>query len=114
MCEANSDVDLDDRIYVLGDFGRIMSAAKRNPFHCLRLPFRFDHYPYGGAKRIGLLFSTAELDIQLDPKRITDIDDTENVDTVFSDGLMTKHWAIQVSKAKRIIFRNQRHVPCVL
>ena len=69
-----------------------------------------------GAKRIGLLFSAAELDIQLDPKWITDIDDIENADTNFSDGcgLMSKHWAIQVSKTKRIIFRNQRYVPCVL
>ncbi|KAF8555926.1 RdRP-domain-containing protein [Imleria badia] len=97
MREANSDPELDERIYVLGDFGRIMNAAKR-------------------AKRIGLLFSAAELDVQLDPKWITDIDDIENADTIFSDGcgLMAKHWAIQVSKAKRIIFRNQRYVPCVL
>ncbi|KAF8439377.1 RNA dependent RNA polymerase-domain-containing protein [Boletus edulis BED1] len=97
MRVANNDVELDDRIYKLGDFGRIMNAAKR-------------------AKRIGLLFSAAELDIQLDPKWTTDMEDIENPDTVFSDGcgLMSKHWAIQVSKTKKIIFRNQRYVPCVL
>ena len=68
-----------------------------------------------GVKRIGLLFSAAELDIQLDPEWMTDINNIENADTNFSDGcgLMSKHWAVQVSKAKRIIFRNQRYVPCV-
>ncbi|KIJ58833.1 hypothetical protein HYDPIDRAFT_101927 [Hydnomerulius pinastri MD-312] len=96
MREANNDVELDNKIYQMGDFGKIMNIAKR-------------------AKRIGLLFSAAELDIQLDPKWITDIDDIENTDTNFSDGcgLMAKHWAIQVSKAKRIIFRNQRYTPSV-
>lgn len=68
-----------------------------------------------GAKRIGLLFSAAEIDIQLDPNRIADIEDIENASTVFSDGcgLMAKHFAMQVSKAKRIVFRNQRYTPSV-
>lgn len=30
MREANDDIELDNRIYVLGDFGRIMNAAKRD------------------------------------------------------------------------------------
>ncbi|KAH7881903.1 RNA-directed RNA polymerase [Phlebopus sp. FC_14] len=96
MREANNDQELDDRIYQMGDFGRIMNVAKR-------------------AKRIGLLFSAAELDVQLDPKRTTDIDDIENADTNFSDGcgLMAKRLAIQVSKAKCIIFRNRRYTPAV-
>lgn len=115
MREANSDAELDGRIYVLGDFGRIMNAAKRDPFYRLKLSLTSD-YPHLGAKRIGLLFSAAELDIQLDPKWIADIEDIENEDTNFSDGcgLMARNWAIQVSRAKRIIFRNQRYVPCVL
>jgi len=29
MREANTDAELDDRIYKLGDFGRIMNIAKR-------------------------------------------------------------------------------------
>lgn len=68
-----------------------------------------------GAKRIGLLFSAAELDVKLDPRCTEDIEDIENADTLFSDGcgLMSKRWALQVSKAKRIIFRNQRYVPSV-
>ncbi|KAI6021731.1 hypothetical protein PISMIDRAFT_613287 [Pisolithus microcarpus 441] len=96
MREANNDAELDDRIYQMGDFGKIMSAAKR-------------------AKRIGLLFSAAEIDVQLDPKWVTDIPDIENSSTVFSDGcgLMAKRFAIQVSKAKKIVFRNQRYTPSV-
>ncbi|KAI6025546.1 RNA dependent RNA polymerase-domain-containing protein [Pisolithus marmoratus] len=83
-------------IYQMGDFGKIMSAAKR-------------------AKRIGLLFSAAEIDVQLDPQWVTDIPDIENSSTVFSDGcgLMAKRFAIQVSKAKKIVFRNQRYTPSV-
>ncbi|EGO30084.1 RNA-directed RNA polymerase [Serpula lacrymans var. lacrymans S7.9] len=94
--EANSDEELDARIYKLGDFGRIMNIAKR-------------------AKRIGLLFSAAEVDLQLDPKWVTDIDDITVGDIVFSDGcgLMAKRFAVQVSKAKSIIFRNQRYTPTV-
>lgn len=49
MREANDDAELDDRIYHMGDIGKIMGTANR-------------------AKRIGLLFSAAEIDIQLDPK----------------------------------------------
>lgn len=96
MREANSDAELDERIYQMGDFGKIMSAAKR-------------------AKRIGLLFSAAEIDVQLDPKWITDIPDIENSSTVFSDGcgLMAKRFAVQVSRAKKIVFRNQRYTPSV-
>ncbi|KAL4068636.1 RNA dependent RNA polymerase-domain-containing protein [Scleroderma yunnanense] len=96
MREANSDAELDDRIYQMGDYGKIMTAAKR-------------------AKRIGLLFSAAEIDVQLDPKWIADIGDIENSTTNFSDGcgLMAKRFAMQVSKAKRIVFRNQRYTPSV-
>lgn len=40
MREANNDAELDNRIYVLGDFGRIMNAAKRDSFVALDYPFR--------------------------------------------------------------------------
>ncbi|KAI6095198.1 RNA dependent RNA polymerase-domain-containing protein [Pisolithus croceorrhizus] len=94
MREASNDAEPDDRIYHMGDIGKIMGTANR-------------------AKRIGLLFSAAEIDIQLDPKWVADIPDIENSSTVFSDGcgLMTKRFAIQVSKAKKIVFRNQRYTP---
>lgn len=40
MREANNDAELDNRIYVLGDFGRIMNAAKRDPFIASDSPLR--------------------------------------------------------------------------
>ncbi|OBZ65910.1 ATP-dependent helicase upf1 [Grifola frondosa] len=49
------DEELDDRLYRLGDFQRIMNVAKR-------------------AKRIGPLFSKAEIDWQLDPRLTKDVD----------------------------------------
>ncbi|KAF9057077.1 RNA-directed RNA polymerase [Panaeolus papilionaceus] len=94
--EATSDEELDRRIYPMGDFGRIMNVAKR-------------------AKRIGLLFSSAEIDFNLDPNRIADIPDIKMGDEIFSDGcgLMSRRLAVQVSKAKRIIFRGTRYTPTV-
>ncbi|KAF9261342.1 RNA-directed RNA polymerase [Marasmius fiardii PR-910] len=94
--EANNDEELDARIYQLGDFGKIMNVAKR-------------------AKRIGLLFSEAQLDYQLDPRYVADIADIKSGDELFSDGcgLMSKRLAVQVSKKKKIIFRGVRYTPCV-
>ncbi|KAM6492760.1 RNA dependent RNA polymerase domain containing protein [Amanita muscaria] len=65
--QANNDQELDNRIYQLGDFARIMIVGKR-------------------AKRIGLLFSAAELNYTLDPQYISDIPDIKSGDEVFSDG----------------------------
>ncbi|KAF7338901.1 Rna-directed rna polymerase [Mycena sanguinolenta] len=94
--QANSDAELDDRIYRLGDFQRLMSAAKR-------------------AKRIGLLFSEAQLDYNLDPNFVKDIEDIKLGDEVFSDGcgLISRYLAVQVAKSKKIIFRGVRYTPCV-
>ncbi|KAF8631095.1 hypothetical protein AX17_005140 [Amanita inopinata Kibby_2008] len=93
---ANSDAELDERIYMLGDFGRIMIVSKR-------------------AKRIGLLFSAAELDISLDPARVRDIPDIKSGDEVFSDGcgLISRRLAMQLSRRLRIIFREMRYTPTV-
>jgi regulator of nonsense transcripts 1 len=68
-----------------------------------------------GAKRIGLLFSGAELDFHLNPAKVIDIPDMTSGDEVFSDGcgLMSKKLAIYVSKAKKVIFRSKRYTPCV-
>ncbi|KAL0569074.1 hypothetical protein V5O48_012901, partial [Marasmius crinis-equi] len=94
--EANNDQELDERIYQMGDFGKIMNVAKR-------------------AKRIGLLFSEAQVDFHLDPQYVQDIPDIKMGDELFSDGcgLMSKRLAVQVSKKKRIIFREVRYTPCV-
>ncbi|KAJ7689926.1 RNA dependent RNA polymerase-domain-containing protein [Mycena rosella] len=94
--EANSDAELDARIYRLGDFERLMSAAKR-------------------AKRIGLLFSEAQVDYNLDPRLVKDIDDIQAGDELFSDGcgLISKWLALQLAKKKKVIFRGVRYTPCV-
>ncbi|KAF8056611.1 RNA-directed RNA polymerase [Lyophyllum atratum] len=94
--EANSDAELDARIYALGDYGKIMNIAKR-------------------AKRIGLLFSEAQLDWQLDPGFTTDIPDIRSGDEIFSDGcgLMSRHFAVQLSRARKIIIRGARYTPTV-
>ncbi|KDQ32556.1 hypothetical protein PLEOSDRAFT_1031408 [Pleurotus ostreatus PC15] len=97
MRAARSDEELDRRIYAMGDFGRIMNVAKR-------------------AKRIGLLFSGAEIDWQLDPRYVLDIRDIKSGDELFSDGcgLISRKFLVQLSKAKRIIFRGSRYTPCVI
>lgn len=114
MREANTDAELDDRIYKLGDFGRIMNVAKRM-FPCYR--YRTDDLlsVYAGAKRIGLLFSEAQLDWQLDPRYVADIADIKSGDEIFSDGcgLISRRFAVQLSKARRIIFRGNRYTPAV-
>ncbi|TFY59052.1 hypothetical protein EVG20_g7930 [Dentipellis fragilis] len=65
--QANSDEELDRRLYAMGDLEKIMNVAKR-------------------AKRIGLLFSGAEIDYELDPKYVGDIGDLTIGDENFSDG----------------------------
>ena len=70
---------------------------------------------FEGAKRIGLLFSSAEVDFELDPKWIADIDDITSGDENFSDGcgLIAPSLAKRISKAKQIIFREMRYTPSV-
>ncbi|KAI0915379.1 hypothetical protein AcV5_003869 [Taiwanofungus camphoratus] len=94
--EADTDEELDSRIYNYGEFKKIMNVAKR-------------------AKRIGLLFSKAELDWNLDPKWTKDIDDIIVNGENFSDGcgLMSKRFAIQLSRHKRFIFHGRPYTPCV-
>ncbi|KAF5351219.1 hypothetical protein D9756_008167 [Leucocoprinus leucothites] len=96
MREAQTDQELDTRIYAMGDYGKIMNISKR-------------------AKRIGLLFSEAQIDWRLEPKYITDIPDIRSGDEMFSDGcgLISRRLAVQLSRSKRIIFRNVRYTPCV-
>ena len=83
---------------------------------------RFDVNPtsllthlHTGAKRIGLLFSGAVQDYNLDPKMTLDIPDMTVGEEVFSDGcgLMAKYLAMQVAKKKGIKFRNRRYTPTV-
>ncbi|KAI0028389.1 RdRP-domain-containing protein [Vararia minispora EC-137] len=94
--EADADAELDERIYAMGqDLKKIMNVAKR-------------------AKRIGLLFSGAEIDWIL-RDRVGDIDDLMTGDENFSDGcgLISKWLSIQLSKKKGIVYQAQRYAPTV-
>lgn len=91
-----------------------MNVAKRENFifdSIFQILFKF----YLGAKRIGLLFSSSQIDYQLDPALIDDIPDIKLGDEVFSDGcgLISKKMAIQLSRAKKIVFRGTRYTPVV-
>lgn len=68
-----------------------------------------------GAKRIGLLFSEAQVDYDLDPRYTADIPDIKSGDEIFSDGcgLISRRLAVLVSKKKKIILRGVRYTPCV-
>jgi hypothetical protein len=113
--EATTDRELDDRLYAMGDFGKIMNVAKRN-LHRNGILNKYSFLFAGiGAKRIGLLFSSAQIDYNLDPRRIGDIPDIRVGDEVFSDGcgLISKYLAVQLSKAKKIIFRGVRYTPTI-
>lgn len=81
----------------LGDFTKIMSVGKR-------------------AKRIGLLFSAAEMGITLDGKDTEDIQDIEENGEVFTDGcgLISRQFAGMLARRKGIAFRNQRYIPSVM
>ncbi|KAJ3916403.1 RdRP-domain-containing protein [Lentinula edodes] len=94
--EANNDEELDNIIYSFGELKGIMNVAKR-------------------AKRIGLLFSGAEVDFILDPKYVGDIDDLTTGDENFSDGcgLISKRLCVQIARMKRILFQERRYTPCV-
>lgn len=113
--QAKSDAELDDRIYRLGDFGKIMNVAKRWLLAVLLVPAIKSHCMPLGAKRIGLLFSEAQIDYRLDPRYIADIPDIKSGDEVFSDGcgLISKNLAVQLSRSKKIIFRGVRYTPGV-
>jgi hypothetical protein len=91
-----------------------MNVAKRKLCFCCRLRGPFQCL-YSGAKRIGLLFSEAQLDWNLDPQWVADIPDIKSGDEIFSDGcgLISRRLAIQLSKARRIIFRGARYTPTV-
>lgn len=89
-----------------------MNIAKRS-FFCIYLLLSTDRSQ--GAKRIGLLFSSADIDYLLDPKHVADIPDITVGDELFSDGcgLISRWLAIQLSKSKKIIFRGRRYTPTV-
>ena len=93
---AGSKEDIHGKVEQLGDFSKLKSVAKK-------------------AKRIGLLFSTAEVALNLQPDRCEDIPDIITKDFIFTDGcgLISPHFAHLLVKQLNLNFRNQRYTPSV-
>jgi hypothetical protein len=81
----------------LGDFTKIKTVAKR-------------------AKRIGLLFSAADVVMDIQPERCRDIEDIERDGFIFTDGcgLVSKILVQKLSQKKPIVFHDKRYLPSVL
>ncbi|KEP53488.1 RNA-dependent RNA polymerase [Rhizoctonia solani 123E] len=94
---ANTDEELDRRIEKLCDVSKINNIAKR-------------------AKRIGLLFSGAEIDWNLDPTHTKDIPDISLGEELFSDGcgLISRRFMQFLAKKKKILHRGFRYTPSVI
>ena len=84
------------KVEAMGDFSKMKTVAKK-------------------AKRIGLLFSSAEMATTLDRERCEDIDDITLGDYCFTDGcgLISKQLARLIVQRKNIVFRNRRYLPSV-
>ena len=93
---AGTKEEICNKIDALGDFSKIKSVAKM-------------------AKRIGLLFSAAEIATQLQPDRCEDIPDIVKGDYNFTDGcgLISSHMARLLVQKLNICFRNKRYSPSV-
>jgi len=93
---AASKDEIKAKVDGFGDFSKIKSVAKK-------------------AKRIGLLFSAAELGVTLHPDRCEDIADIQSKEYCFTDGcgLISTILAKQLVKKTQITFRNVRYTPSV-
>lgn len=93
---AASKEEISKRIEALGDFKKMKTVGKK-------------------AKRIGLLFSSAESIMTIDPERCEDIPDVESTDYVFTDGcgLIAPKLASELARRSRILFRDSRYTPSV-
>ena len=80
----------------LGDFRKMKTVGKK-------------------AKRIGLLFSSAQVAMQVPSDRCEDIPDVETIDYVFTDGcgLIAPSLARELARRVRIIFGDVRYTPSV-
>ena len=84
------------RVEGLGDFSKMKSVAKK-------------------AKRIGLLFSAAEIACDVPPDHCEDIADIVKDDYIFTDGcgLISQRFVKTLVQRRNILFRNQRYTPSV-
>jgi hypothetical protein len=93
---AASKEQIHAKIEAMGDLSKLKSVGKK-------------------AKRIGLLFSSAEVSLDVPPDRCEDIDDVADKDYIFTDGcgLMSIHFARLMSQRRNIVFRDRRYLPSV-
>jgi hypothetical protein len=93
---AASKEEISAKIEAMGDLSKLKSVGKK-------------------AKRIGLLFSSAEVSLSLPPDRCQDIDDVATKDYVFTDGcgLISTQLAGQLAQKRNIVFRDRRYLPSV-
>ena len=93
---AASKKEISSKIEAMGDFSKLKSVGKK-------------------AKRIGLLFSSADIAIDLPTDRCEDIEDIERDGYIFTDGcgLISPHLARQLAQRRNIMFRNKRYLPSV-
>jgi hypothetical protein len=93
---AASKGQISTKIEAMGDLSKLKSVGKK-------------------AKRIGLLFSSAEVSLSLPPDRCQDIDDVANKDYIFTDGcgLISLPFARLLAQRRHIIFRNRKYLPSV-
>ena len=93
---AASKEEIGRRVESFGDFSKMKSVAKK-------------------AKRIGLLFSAAEIACDVQPDHYEDIADVVRDDYKFTDGcgLISQHFAKTLVQRRNILFRNKRYTPSV-
>ncbi|KAF2653643.1 RdRP-domain-containing protein [Lophiostoma macrostomum CBS 122681] len=93
---AGSKGDISKKIEAMGGFSKLKSVDKK-------------------AKRIGLLFSSAEMALDLSPDRCEDIDDVQFNDYIFTDGcgLISQQLAAQLCRNRNIVYRGLRYHPSV-
>jgi hypothetical protein len=86
-----------EMLNALGEFNDINTVAKKS-------------------KRIGLLFSEAELGLRLRQDQFKDIPDVELNGHIFTDGcgLMSLEFARSIARLKKIVFHGNRYTPSVI
>jgi hypothetical protein len=93
---AASKEEISANIEAMGDLSKLKSVGKK-------------------AKRIGLLFSSAEMALALPPERCEDIEDAKRDDYIFTDGcgLISLQLARQLAQRRNILYRDKRYLPSV-
>lgn len=93
---AASKEEISAKVEAMGDFSKLKSVGKK-------------------AKRIGLLFSSAEMALMLPPDRCEDISDVEIDNYVFTDGcgLISPQLANKLVQQRKVVYRGKKYLPSV-